>query len=114
MKITACLFVLISSAILSGCAQKEAGCCSNASQAAAVAVPARCTPAWNAEVERRLRITDAAGHGPDVGSKEWQNAVSRKSGVTDAAGHGPDAGSDEWCRAVHFKVFGRVNTDRQA
>jgi hypothetical protein len=70
-------------------------------------IPARCTPAWNQEVDRRLGINDSAGHGPDIGSAEWMNAVSRKSGVFDAEGHGPDPGSDEWCRAVDYKVFGR-------
>lgn len=71
------------------------------------AIPARCTPAWNRAIDRRLGITDSSGHGPDIGSSEWMEAVSRKSGVFDAAGHGPDLGSDEWCRAVDFKVFGR-------
>ena len=70
-------------------------------------LPARCTPEWNARVEQKLHITDAAGHGPDVGSQEWMNAVGRRSGVVDSAGHGPDPGSDEWCRAVDYKVFGR-------
>jgi hypothetical protein len=58
-------------------------------------------------VDRRLQITDASGHGPDIGSAEWQNAVSLKTGVADASGHGPDPGGDEWCRAVDYKVFGR-------
>lgn len=71
------------------------------------AIPPRCSAAWNVLVDRRLGISDASGHGPDIGSTEWQNAVSRKSGVTDSSGHGPDAGSDEWCRAVDYKVFGR-------
>ena len=73
----------------------------------ATATPPRCTPAWNALVDRRLRISDSSGHGPEIGSPEWQRAVGRKSGVEDSSGHGPDTGSDEWCRAVDFKVFGR-------
>lgn len=70
-------------------------------------IPFRCTSEWNALVERRLRITDSDGHGPDIGSQEWMMAVGRKSGVDDGSGHSPDPGSDEWCRAVDFKVFGR-------
>jgi hypothetical protein len=73
----------------------------------AAVIPPRCTAAWNALVDRRLKITDSSGHGPDIGSLEWQRAVGRKSGVEDGSGHGPDTGSDEWCRAVDFKVFGR-------
>ena len=73
----------------------------------ATATPPRCTPAWNALVDRRLKISDSSGHGPEIGSPEWQRAVGRKSGVEDSSGHGPDTGSDEWCRAVDFKVFGR-------
>lgn len=70
-------------------------------------LPAPCTPEWTAKVEQKLHITDASGHGPDVGSQEWMHAVGRRSGVTDSSGHGPDPGSDEWCRAVDYKVFGR-------
>ncbi len=69
--------------------------------------PAPCTREWNEAVDERLRISDASGHGPDLGSAEWMNAVGKKSGVSDGSGHGPDAGSDEWCRAVDYKVFGR-------
>jgi hypothetical protein len=70
-------------------------------------IPPRCSPAWNQLVDSRLRISDDAEHGPDIGSAEWMNAVGIKSGVVDAQGHGPDPGSDEWCRAVDYNVFGR-------
>jgi len=72
-----------------------------------VEIPPACSPAWNQLVDARLGISDASGHGPDVGSAEWMDAVSRRSGVVDEAGHGPDPGSEEWCRAVDYKVFGR-------
>jgi hypothetical protein len=70
-------------------------------------IPAQCTADWRRLVDQRLAISDASGHGPDIGSAEWMNAVGRKSGVVDAEGHGPDPGSEEWCRAVDYKVFGR-------
>ncbi len=94
MKISLLLAVLMSLALL-GCATNEP------------TVPARCTPAWFDEVDRRLQITPASGRGHEIGSVEWQNVVSRKTGVVDASGHGPDPGSDEWCRAVDYQVFGR-------
>lgn len=81
-----------------GCAQNETG---------GATIPPRCTPEWNQLVDKKLEISDSAGHGPDIGSAEWMYAVGRKSGVVDASGHGPDPGSDEWCRAVDYKVFGR-------
>ena len=70
-------------------------------------IPPACSPAWNSLVDSRLEITDASGHGPDIGSPEWMDAVGRRSGVVDNQGHGPDPGSEEWCGAVDFKVFGR-------
>ena len=70
-------------------------------------IPPACSLAWNQLVDSRLGISDARGHGPDVGSEEWMFAVGRRSGVIDEAGHGPDPGSEEWCQAVDFRVFGR-------
>jgi len=65
------------------------------------AIPPHGTPAWNQLVDRRLGVTDAAGHGPDLGSEEWMGAVGKKAGIT-----GLQPGSKEWSRAVEAKVFG--------
>ena len=98
--------VVISAAAIAGCAPNQPAPGGSGGGSTGT-IPPRCTAAWNQAVDRKLQISDASGHGPDIGSTEWQNAVARRSGVTDASGHGPDPGSDEWCRAVDFKVFGR-------
>jgi hypothetical protein len=60
--------------------------------------------AWAKWAEKLHRVTDAEGHGPDIGSDEWANALAKKLGVTDAQGHGPDIKSDEWRAAVEKKL----------
>ncbi len=69
--------------------------------AAREVIPPPGTPAWNKIIDRRLKITDAAGHGPDLGSAEWMGAVGKKCGIRDLK-----PGSDAWFRAVNAKVFG--------
>lgn len=64
-------------------------------------IPPHGTPAWNRIVDRRLRITDSAGHGPDLGSNEWMGAVTKKSGIAPNLKPGTEA----WYRAVDAKVF---------
>ena len=59
---------------------------------------------WAKSVEKLQPITDAQGHGPDIGSKEWMSALDKKLGITDKEGHGPDLGSDEWKNAVDRKL----------
>ncbi len=59
---------------------------------------------WAKRIEKIHPVTDAAGHGPDIGSPEWSGAVDKKLRITDAAGHGPDLGSMEWRRAVEKKL----------
>jgi hypothetical protein len=59
---------------------------------------------WAQEVEARYPVSDAAGHGPDVGSEEWAQALQWKLGIVDAEGHGPDIGSAEWRAAVEQKI----------
>ena len=59
---------------------------------------------WAQEVEARYPVSDAAGHGPDVGSEEWAQALQWKLGIVDAEGHGPDIGSAEWRMAVEQKI----------
>lgn len=34
--------------------------------------------AWSRWVEARYPVSDAQGHGPDIGSDEWRNAVQEK------------------------------------
>ena len=60
--------------------------------------------AWAKWAEQQHRITDAQGHGPDIGSDEWANALAKRLGVIDAQGHGPDLKSDEWRAAVEKKL----------
>jgi hypothetical protein len=60
--------------------------------------------AWAKWAEKLHPITDAQGHGPDIGSDEWANALSKRLQVMDALGHGPDLKSDEWRTAVEKKL----------
>ena len=62
---------------------------------------------WSVWVEARYPVSDADGHGPDIGSDEWAMALQQKLGVVDAQGHGPDIGSAEWRNAVEEKISGR-------
>jgi len=59
---------------------------------------------WSAWVEARYPVSDAQGHGPDIGSDEWARALQQKLGIVDAQGHGPDIGSPEWRAAVQTKI----------
>jgi hypothetical protein len=61
--------------------------------------------AWAKWAEKLHPVTDAQGHGPDIGSDEWANALARRLGVLDAEGHGPDVKSDEWRAAVEKKLI---------
>ena len=61
--------------------------------------------AWAKWAEQRHPVTDAEGHGPDIGSDEWANALAKRLGVIDAEGHGPDPKSDEWRAAVEKKLM---------
>jgi hypothetical protein len=60
--------------------------------------------AWAKWAEKLHPITDAQGHGPDIGSDEWANAMAKRLGVIDAQGHGPDPKSVEWRAAVEKKL----------
>lgn len=68
------------------------------------AVPPTEWPAWCAWVEARSPVTDAQGHGPEIGSDEWARALQWKLAIVDAEGHGPDIGSAEWRAAVESKL----------
>ncbi len=59
---------------------------------------------WSAWVEARYPVSDAEGHGPDIGSDEWARALQWKLGIVDEQGHGPDLGSAEWRAAVEQKI----------
>jgi hypothetical protein len=59
---------------------------------------------WARGVEARYPVSDADGHGPDIGSDEWARALQQRLGVVDADGHGPDIGSAEWRQAVEEKL----------
>ncbi len=87
MKIFAFLFALL----LAACSEREPAAPSD-------------WQSWAAWVETRYPVSDADGHGPDIGSDEWAMALSRKLGVIDADGHGPETGSSEWRAAVQGKI----------
>lgn len=59
---------------------------------------------WAAWAEERHPVSDAQGHGPDIGSDEWARALQQKLGIIDEQGHGPDLGSAEWRNAVEQKI----------
>lgn len=61
---------------------------------------------WALRVEEKFPVTDAEGHGPEVGSEEWARALQWKLGIADQEGHGPDLGSAEWRAAVEEKIGG--------
>jgi hypothetical protein len=63
------------------------------------------TQAWFRQVDRYVRVRDAAGHGPTIGSDEWIQAVSVELGVYDKLGHGPTPDSAEWRNAIQWKAF---------
>lgn len=87
MKIFAALFVII----LTACSER------------APVIPAD-WDAWAVWVEARYPVSDADGHGPDIGSDEWSHALQQKLGIVDDQGHGPDIGSAEWREAVQAKI----------
>ena len=64
--------------------------------------------AWSAWVEARYPVSDAGGHGPNIGSDEWARALQQKLGIVDDQGHGPDIGSVEWRAAVEQKLRGAL------
>lgn len=67
--------------------------------------------AWAKWAEQLHPVTDAQGHGPDIGSDEWANALAKRLGVIDAEGHGPDFRSDEWRAAVEKKLQPKIRRD---
>lgn len=60
--------------------------------------------AWAKWAENIHPVTDAQGHGPDIGSEEWSGALDKQLKIRDAAGQGPDIGSAAWRRAVEKKL----------
>jgi hypothetical protein len=89
MKIFAFVFALF----LAACGQRESS-------------PPSDWKTWAVWVEARYPVSDAEGHGPDVGSDEWAQALQQKLGLVDNQGHGPDLGSAEWRAAVERKMQG--------
>lgn len=55
---------------------------------------------WARWAEKQRPVTDAQGHGPDIGSDEWANALAKKLRISD----GPAIGSKEWRQAVERKL----------
>lgn len=56
---------------------------------------------WAKWAEKQLAVTDAEGHGPDIGGDEWAMALGRKLNVTD-----PELKpkSKEWRAAIEQKL----------
>ncbi len=63
--------------------------------------------AWAKWAEDQQPVTDAQGHGPDIGSDEWANALTKRLKLMDAAGQGPEIKSIEWRAAVEKKLMPR-------
>lgn len=59
---------------------------------------------WAVWVEARYPVSDADGHGPDLGSDEWARALQQKLGMVDGQGDAPEIGSDEWRAAVQSRI----------
>lgn len=59
---------------------------------------------WAKWAEKRHPVTDAEGHGPDIGSDEWANALAKRIGIPGKQGDGPVVGSKEWRQAVEKKL----------
>lgn len=66
---------------------------------------------WAKWAERLYPITDAQGHGPDIGSDEWAGAMDKRLRIRDADGHGPDVKSKEWRAAVEKKLMPKAAAD---
>jgi len=60
--------------------------------------------AWAKWADKLHSVSDAQGHGPDIGSEEWSGALDKQLKIHDAAGHGPDIGSAAWRRSVEKKL----------
>ena len=50
-------------------------------------------------IENHIKISDAEGHGPDLGSSEWMSAVERRLGVDEDVS-APHEGTQAWCAYV--------------
>lgn len=60
--------------------------------------------AWAESVEAHFPVTDAIGHGPDIGSDEWARALQHRLQILDEAGHDLEVGSDAWRAAVEERL----------
>ncbi|NQZ30511.1 MAG: hypothetical protein HRU06_04510 [Oceanospirillaceae bacterium] len=59
-----------------------------------------CTEQWYNLVEQQLSMSDAAGHGPDLGSDEWRSAVEMELQITEN-NNLPAIESETWCSFIH-------------
>jgi len=62
---------------------------------------------WSRWAESLHPITDAEGHGPDIGSEEWAQALGRRLGIDGPEGQGPDLRSGGWRGAVEKKLMAK-------
>lgn len=67
--------------------------------------------AWAKWAEKHHPVTDAQGHGPDIGSDEWAAALGHRLKISDASGHGPDPGSLEWRQAVEKRLAAKESRE---
>lgn len=58
-----------------------------------------CSAAWFTFVESKIQSSDAAGHGPDIGSLEWKSAVEFKLAIRGNS-NTPDASTNQWCEYI--------------
>jgi hypothetical protein len=59
---------------------------------------------WAQKIEAQFPVTDAMGHGPDIGSDEWALALQHKLQLFDDDESSLEAGSKEWRAAVEKKL----------
>lgn len=62
-----------------------------------------CTLPWYEHVEAELKISDAEGHGPDLGTAEWKSAVEYRLGVRDKPDF-PEPDTSAWCTHVDHLI----------
>lgn len=60
--------------------------------------------AWANWVEKLRPVTDAEGHGPDIGSDEWARALAKKLGIDSGDTDVPALRSMEWRELIESKL----------
>jgi hypothetical protein len=67
--------------------------------------------AWALWAEKLQPVTDAEGHGPDIGSDEWAQALAKKLGIFNEKADAPALRSKEWREAIESKLQPKQNRE---